>query len=583
MSAEVPEFDGFTPPIRPLPTIEGEVFGKGDPRPEPADQVHDDLPDTHRNAPQPDPVCLYGLIGDIARTASATTEASPYATALNALTYIGCCLGRGPYLPVGNTNHHARLFGMHVGRSGRGRKGDAVSLLNRVDLALRTANTYLSPQVHRGGLSSREGLAYLIHDGFKEGKNEVEPIHDKRLWVVESEFANVLHQSKRDGNTLSPALRDLWDGVGIKPATKSNRISASNPHVSISAAVTTTELLSLIEQRELSNGFANRFLMIFSERTKLEPFPQPTSQTDVDKLAQRVAEVLVFAEADRWTDRDHMRVSLSPEARTVYGRLYLGELNRYDYGPLVTGLLERRPPMLLRIGMIFALTDMTATIELKHLDAAMAWIRYWTDSVRFIFSSAAQEQVQHELADAAKKITSFLAENGRQSRTKISTECFKGKLSADSLNAALDELLHASPPTVIVEVEPRKGGPGSPTKYYVLAAESAKSAKCVDSRRLAADSESDEFSKLSEVSATSGTSLRSVRQPANSADGPANAHIPLNSLNSPQATRSCAACANLTKRRTCSDPIGAGLSDDFEIFFTDMLPDGGASCVAFKA
>ena len=40
MSAEVPEFDGFTPPIRPLPTIEEAVFGKGksasyDPRPEP--------------------------------------------------------------------------------------------------------------------------------------------------------------------------------------------------------------------------------------------------------------------------------------------------------------------------------------------------------------------------------------------------------------------------------------------------------------------------------------------------------------------------------------------------------------------
>ena len=48
------------------------------------------------------------------------------------------------------------------------------------------------------------------------------------------------------------------------------------------------------------------------------------------------------------------------------------------------------------------------------------------------------------------------------------------------------------------------------------------------------------------------------------------------------ATRSCAACANLTRRRTCSEPIDAGLSDHFEIFFTDLLPDGGASCLAFK-
>ena len=499
--------------------------------------------DHHRNAPRPDPACLYGLVGDIAQAAGATTEASPYATALNALAYIGCCLGRGPYLPVGNTHHHARLFGMHVGRSGRGRKGDAVSLLHRVDMALRAAHPELAPQVHRGGLSSREGLAYLIHDGFREGKNEVEPIHDKRLWVIESEFANVLHQTKRDGNTLSAALRDCWDGVGIKPATKSNRISASDPHVSMSAAVTTTELLSLIEQRELSNGFANRFLVIFSERTRLEPFPKSTPQAEVDALAGRVAEVLRFAQADRWIDRDHMLVSLSPDADKAYGKLYLGELNRHDYGPLVTGLLERRAPVLLRIAMIFALTDLEQVISVRHLDAALAWVRYWIDSVRFIFNSAAQEQVQNEVADSAKKIVAYLAANGRQPRTKISVECFHRKLSRDKLDAALDELLHASPPAIVVEVEPRRDGPGSPTKFYVLAAKSAKSAKSAkreDPRGFAEDSPVSEVSEISEVSPPDEEAvgpdfarLRSLRQTENGLETRASDHVSLSSLISP--------------------------------------------------
>lgn len=192
-----------------------------------------DVPDHHRNAPQPDDACLYGLIGNIARAGGDTTEANPFAVALNALAYIGCCVGRGPFLPVGNTYHHPRLFTQHVGRSGRGRKGDAVSLIHRIDMSLRKIDAGLAPQVHRGGLSTREGLAYLIHDGFREGKNVVDPIHDKRLWVLESEFANVLHQTKRDGNTLSAALRDCWDGVSIKPATKSNRIAATDPHVSL--------------------------------------------------------------------------------------------------------------------------------------------------------------------------------------------------------------------------------------------------------------------------------------------------------------------------------------------------------------
>jgi hypothetical protein len=182
--------------------------------------VPDDGPDHHRNAPRPDPACLYGLVGEVARAGSESTEANPYAIALNFMAYLSAAIGRGTYCYIGNTRHHARLFGLHVGRSGRGRKGDAVSLVHRLDMAIRAADEYIAPQVHTGGLSTREGLALMIHDGWTQGKTEVEPIHDKRLFVVEPEFANVLHQGKREGNTLSSALRDAWDGGSIKPATK---------------------------------------------------------------------------------------------------------------------------------------------------------------------------------------------------------------------------------------------------------------------------------------------------------------------------------------------------------------------------
>jgi hypothetical protein len=492
--------------------------------------------DHHRGAPQPDAACLYGLVGDIARAGSDTTEANPHAVALNALAYLGCCLGRGAFLPVGNTYHHARLFGMHVGRSGRGRKGDAVSLIHRIDMALRAAHPELAPQIHRGGLSSREGLAFLIHDGFKEGKNEVEPVHNKRLWVIESEFANVLHQTKRDGNTLSSALRDCWDGVTIQPAPRSNRISATDPHVSLSASVTTAELLSLIEARELSNGFANRFLTIYAERTRLVPFPTATPKDQVNALAERIGRVLRFAQADRWADKDHMCMMLAPAAAKRYTELYLGELNRQDFGPLVTGLLERRAPVLLRIAMIFALTDEVACIEPCHVDAALAWVRYWTDSVRFIFSSGAEEQTQGEVAAAAEKIVAFLRERGRQSRTKINVECFHGKLSKERLDDALDELLDATPPAIEIEIEQRTDGPGSATKFYRIPAKSAKSAKSEHRRGFPDDSPAREISEISEDSENAAPTVRSVRSSANSAESRAGVDDSLNSLNSPVST-----------------------------------------------
>jgi hypothetical protein len=351
-----------------------------------ADAADDDGLDSHRNAPRPDPACLYGLVGDVARAGSDTTEANPYAIAANVIAFMGCSVGRGPYMPIGNTWHHARMFMLHIGRSGRGRKGDAVSLIGRIERALKALSKDATPQVHRGGLSSREGLVYLIHDGFKEGQTEVEPILDKRLLVIESEFANILHQGKREGNTLSAALRDCWDGVSMKPATKGSRLWATDPHIAMVGAVTPSELLGLMASRELTNGFANRFLMFWAERTKMLAFPRATRQEDVDALAVRVLAVLQFCQAERWADKDKMRVELSPDARKRYEVLYHSELNDNSAGERITALIERRAPMLLRLAMLFALCDLTTTVEVHHINAALAWVRYSVDSIKFVFA-----------------------------------------------------------------------------------------------------------------------------------------------------------------------------------------------------
>ncbi len=64
--------------------------------------------------------------------------------------------------------------------------------------------------------------------------------------VLESEFANILHPSKRDGNTLSAALRDAWDCISIRPAVKTCRVWASDPHIDIIGDVTPSELRELM-------------------------------------------------------------------------------------------------------------------------------------------------------------------------------------------------------------------------------------------------------------------------------------------------------------------------------------------------
>lgn len=425
----------------------------------------------HRNAPDADPACLYGLIGDVAHAGSEGTETNAVAIAANFMAYLSCAVGRGAYLPIGNTRHHARLFCLHIGRSGRGRKGDAVSLVLRIDQALREMNEAFAPQVHRGGLSTREGLVALMHDGYRQGRQDVPAIEDKRLWAVESEFANVLHQGRRDGNTLSAALRDCWDGVDLKPATKSNRLYASDPHVCLNGAISPGELTSLMSARELTNGFANRFLMIWAERSRMLPFPKETPQAVVEHLSRRTMEVLAFVHADRHGEREHLRMELSAQAQWRYAQFYRGELNDDLGDGTVSALLERRAPMLLRLAMLLALADLQTRIDVPHIDAAMAWIRHATASARFVFVSAAEEAKQAQVRELSNRVLAFLRERGQATRSQISAECFRGKVPKARIDACLEHLLASTPPKITVQWGERAdGAPGAPLRMYRLAA-----------------------------------------------------------------------------------------------------------------
>lgn len=412
---------------------------------------------------------LHGIAGEVGRIAAETTEANPYAVAAGYLTFVSAMIGRDVYLPVGNVWHHAWLYTLHVGRSGCGRKQEALALTRRIEKAIRKKHESLLGQVHSGGLSSKEGLACLIHDGYTEGKRDIPPVHDERLWVIESEFANVLHQSKRDGNTLSSGLRDAWDGIDIKPATKSNRIWATDPHIAISAAITPSELLSLIESRELSNGFASRFLIVWSERERLVPFPAPTPQEIIEDLARRTAEVIRFSKANYPHETDTRRASLAPSAARLYGDLYRKELSQPDESELLTGLLERRATYVLRLALVLALTDMTLTIGRQHIEAALAWVRYWVQSARFVFSpmaGIAEAQERNELGD---QILAYLNEHGEADRRALIHDCFARHVSAARLDEALTALLSEMPPRIELESRPRRDGqPGKGRSVYRL-------------------------------------------------------------------------------------------------------------------
>ncbi len=439
------------------------------------------------NPPKLAEVGLFGLIGEIAHKGTEGKEPDPASVALAAIIRLSALVGRDLYIAVGDTRHTLNLYGLHIGRSAIGAKGESFSLVNRImeKLASDKPNgKNITAQSHTSGLSSREGLAMLIHDGFQQGKEEHSPIDDKRLFLRESEFANLLAQSKRDGNTISPALRDVWDaGQSIKPLTKTSQLWATDPHVALHGAITPLELLQKLDANEASNGFLNRFLICFAERVCLVPLPEPTRQIDVSILASRVEKVVLWAKGNYPTDKYTRCMELSDQAKKLWINVYPKLKKRTAHGEMISAILERRAPITLRIAGLFAVTDMSLTIEVHHLQAALAWATFHKESVIYVFGRDAEQQKAAQLMmEYRNKIMDALKCGDWLTRTVL-RKAFNNHLNNQTLDHALAGLLEDK--HIERKQEKNKKNAGKKISYRALQARTAQESGFVPKARLA--------------------------------------------------------------------------------------------------
>jgi hypothetical protein len=374
-----------------------------------------------------DDAAFHGLAGEVVRTIEPHTEGDPVAVLINTLAMFGSALNRGPYAPVGAVRHHANVFAVIVGNSARGRKGTAYAeprrLMQLADLAW-AENRIVS------GLSSGEGLIFQVRDattkinrdGLQVLDDPGEP--DKRLLVVEEEFAAVLRMIERDGNTLSPIARSAWDGNDLRTLTKNAPLRATKPHIAILGHITQDELLRNLHATERVNGFANRFLFLLVRRSKLLPHGGSLSDGEVTALARRIEIALQEARKRGEMQRDE-------EANRMWEAVY-PELTRERSG-MLGEMTARAEAQVLRLSLLYALIDGAMAIQRPHLEAALAVWSYSEASAEFIFGDAIGDSV----ADA---ILRTLRVSGPKTQSQIS-ELFGRNQPASRLQQALVVLL----------------------------------------------------------------------------------------------------------------------------------------------
>lgn len=386
----------------------------------------------------PAPEAFHGLAGDIVRAIEPHTEADPVALLAQFLVAFGNAAGRGPHFMAEADRHGLNLFACLVGATAKGRKGTSWGHIRRL---LEAVDPAWAKDHVASGLSSGEGLIWAVRDPIERREPVKEKgrttgyetvlvdagVEDKRLLVIEGEFASVLRILGREGNTLSPVIRNAWDSGNLRSLTKNSPAVASGAHISIIGHVTKSELLRYLETTEAGNGFANRFLWVCVRRSKCLPEGGNISEVDFAPLVARLAEALEFAKRAGELRRND-------GAREVWHAVY-PELSEGKPG-LLGAVLARAEAQVMRLACIYALLDLSQVVRREHLLAALALWEYVEASARFIFGDALGDPVADTILDALKKSANGLT------RTEISN-LFDRNQSSKNIARALADLLAA--------------------------------------------------------------------------------------------------------------------------------------------
>jgi hypothetical protein len=347
----------------------------------------------------PDPLAaeaFHGLAGEIVNAIEPHSEADPAALLIQFLVAYGNVVGRAAHFRVEADLHYTNLFAVVVGATSKARKGTSWSQVERL---IESCDSVWTRQRIHSGLTSGEGLIWAVRDPIerrpKNGKVELvdEGVADKRLLVLETEFASTLRATEREGNTLSPVIREAWDRGRLQCLTKNSPARVTDAHISIVAHISRHELLRRLNDTEVANGFANRFLFICARRSKLLPEGGALDFTATGVTVERLRRSIQFATSTRSVVRDD-------RAREIWIQVY-GPLSEGRPG-LLGAVTSRAEAQLVRLSLIYALLDCSPVITEHHLLAALSVWDYADASARSIFGDALGDPTADEILRALR-------------------------------------------------------------------------------------------------------------------------------------------------------------------------------------
>jgi hypothetical protein len=364
------------------------------------------------------------------------SEADPAALLVQFHVAFGNVIGRSAHWRAEGDRHYQNLFGVLVGETAKSRKGTSWGHVKNI---FHNVDPVWCDTRIMSGLASGEGLISEVRDPIIEQKavrdkgrvvshQDVQTdsgVEDKRLFVVEPEFARALQVCEREANTLSAVIRQAWDTGDLRVMARTNRARSTGAHISIVGHITKDELRRYLSDTAVGNGFGNRFLWIATRRSKLLPEGGNLSGVDFEAVFRELGEAVRFAASAGLVERDEQARALWIE---VYPKLTEG------HGGMFGALTARAEAHVMRLACSYALLDRSRLIRVEHLQAGLELWRYAQDSVLYIFGDAQGDATADEILAALRSRGS-----AGMSRTEISG-LFKRHKSTAEIARALNSL-----------------------------------------------------------------------------------------------------------------------------------------------
>ncbi len=340
---------------------------------------------------------FHGIAGDFVKAVQDQTEADPAGLLMTFLAACGSAVGNSPNISISGQRHTPRIWPVLVGSTASGRKGTTFPWVQHVvDAADPTWRKCMASNVGSG-----EAVLWRVRDAAGDPSDSAsdQGCDDKRLFIMEAEFASVLLVAGRAGSVLSPILRSAWDSDRLTHTVKHQPVTATGAHVVVVGHITPDELRVGLMAGDRTNGFGNRFLFILVKRARVLPRGGEVAPEILDDFGDRLRTILdkgILANrldyAEEWWDEYEPRYEgLSDPAPGIVGAM--------------TG---RGAPYVHRLGLLFALLDGKRTIGGDHARAALAIWDYSAASAAALFAEtpgATYRRVLTVLEDSPEGIT----------------------------------------------------------------------------------------------------------------------------------------------------------------------------------